>query len=121
MIDNAFAPVLEAVRATGWVSSVLDLSGVTDRAGLFRRSATALEFPDWFGHNWDAYADCLRDLSWLPVARGRLLLVSGWAAYADARPDEWRIARQILAEAEAHWNERAEGFAVLLSVGTPLP
>ena len=29
--------------------------------GLFTEWAAALEFPDHFGHNWDALADCLRD------------------------------------------------------------
>ncbi|WP_255954315.1 barstar family protein [Streptomyces odontomachi] len=116
MTDVAFTPVLEAVRATGWTSTVLDLDAVTGKAAFLDRCARALELPDWFGHNWDALADCLRDLSWLPVARGRLLLVSGWQAYAAARPDEWATAQQVFAEAEAYWNGRAEGFAVLLTV-----
>ncbi|MET8980068.1 barstar family protein [Streptomyces sp. NPDC004539] len=29
--------------------------------GLFTEWAAALRFPDHFGHNWDAFADCLRD------------------------------------------------------------
>ncbi|MGW2997195.1 barstar family protein, partial [Streptomyces sp. NPDC001193] len=28
--------------------------------------------PSWFGGNWDALADALIDLSWLPRAPGRL-------------------------------------------------
>nr|WP_206327605.1 barstar family protein [Streptomyces sp. S3(2020)] len=28
---------------------------------LFGAWATALGFPDYFGHNWDAFHDCLRD------------------------------------------------------------
>ncbi|MCZ7655132.1 MAG: barstar family protein [Rhodocyclaceae bacterium] len=34
-----------------------------DRTTLFECLATTLKFPDWFGHNWDALADCLSDLS----------------------------------------------------------
>jgi len=25
-----------------------------------------LEFPDYYGVNWDAFEECIRDLSWLP-------------------------------------------------------
>lgn len=31
------------------------------RAALLTEFATLLEFPDYFGHNWDAFNDCLRD------------------------------------------------------------
>ena len=119
MTEAAFEPVLEAVRATGWTSVVLDLDGVTDRTGFLDRCAHALALPDWSGRNWDALADCLRDLSWLPVSRGRLVLVSGWQDYAASRPDQWAIAQQVFADAEQHWAGRAEGFAVLLAVGAP--
>ncbi|MEH0417329.1 barstar family protein [Streptomyces sp. B21-083] len=29
--------------------------------GLFTEWAAGLDFPDYFGHNWDAFHDCLRD------------------------------------------------------------
>ncbi|MGC1547594.1 MAG: barstar family protein [Rhodanobacter sp.] len=44
----------------------IDLTGCHDKAELLRRLAISLSLPDSFGHNWDALADCLRDLSWLP-------------------------------------------------------
>jgi len=28
--------------------------------------ARAFQFPDWFGHNWDALLDCLRDVNGRP-------------------------------------------------------
>ena len=42
---------------------------VSTKDELLRRLAEALRFPDYFGHNWDALSDCLRDLSWLRTHR----------------------------------------------------
>ena len=45
---------------------VVDLAGCVDKVGLLERTARALAFPGWFGHNWDAWFDCLVDLGWQP-------------------------------------------------------
>ena len=48
------------------------LAGVTDKSAFLAACATALEFPHPFGRNWDAFADCMQDLSWHP-ARGYVI------------------------------------------------
>jgi hypothetical protein len=105
---------LDAARAAGWETAVLDLSGVTDRPGLMTACADALRLPDWFGANWDALADCLSDLQWWPAGPGRLILVRNWQDYAAARTDEWRILQEIFADAAAHWRDTDTGLAVLM-------
>ncbi|MEU9449548.1 barstar family protein [Streptomyces sp. NPDC048277] len=80
----------------------LDLDGVADKAALMDRAVSALGLPNWFGRNWDALADSLRDPSvWPPEAvdRGLLVVVTGWQGYARSRPDEWQVAQDVFAQA----------------------
>ncbi|MFF7313085.1 barstar family protein [Streptomyces sp. NPDC008137] len=100
----------------GRIVVVLDLDGVTDKAGLMDRCARDLALPDWFGRNWDALADCLADPALWPEGseeRGLLVVVTGWRTYAETRPEEWQVAEEIFAEA----TDRGPGLFVTLGLG----
>lgn len=119
------APALEAAEAAGWATVRLDLDGVRSKAELMRRCGGALRVPEWFGGNWDALADALRDLSWLPDAPGRLVAVTSWRGFAGARPGDWETLVEILEEAVEFWRE-GEGedgpvLTVLLAEPEPAP
>ncbi|MET9777064.1 barstar family protein [Streptomyces sp. NPDC006367] len=100
----------------------LDLDGVTDRAGLMDRCARTLGLPglpglpDPAGRDWDALADSLADPSAWPegaAERGLLVVVRGWRAYAETRPDEWAVAEEVFGEA----TDRGPGLFVTLGPG----
>jgi RNAse (barnase) inhibitor barstar len=44
------------------------------KSRLFQECAAALQFPWYFGENWDALNDCLTDFPWLPSQRYALVL-----------------------------------------------
>jgi len=41
----------------------------TSKDRTLQEWAAAMQFPSYFGHNWDAFEDCLHDLDWLNARR----------------------------------------------------
>src|SRR5436309_2021208 len=70
--------------------ATLDASRVQGDADLLARLGAAFGAPAYFGRNWDALDEVLRDLEWLgaPSAGGHLLLVEGakalWASHGPS-------------------------------------
>jgi hypothetical protein len=48
--------------------------GVRSKQKLFSIYVSTLRFPQYFGWNWDAFEECLRDLSWLPANRSVVIV-----------------------------------------------
>lgn len=92
----------------------VDLADCRDKAELLRRVSTALHFPDWFGHNWDALSDSLMDLSWLPAERYRLAF-TGASALRAAAPDTLATLSEILDETAAFWHKEGVPFEFSIS------
>jgi RNAse (barnase) inhibitor barstar len=68
-------------------------------AGFFRAVAASLEFPDYFGGNWDALDECLSDLAWIPEPAVLVVIRDADRLLANA-PEDWRILLDILAARE---------------------
>ncbi|WP_405441722.1 barstar family protein [Streptomyces avidinii] len=107
-------PALEAAEAAGRTTVRLDLDGVRGKAELMRRCGGALRLPEWVGGNWDALADALRDLSWLPGGGGWLVAVTSWRGFAGARPGEWETFVEVLEEGVDFWRARGDGGPLLV-------
>ena len=78
-------------------------------ANLFDEFARALEFPDYFGHNWDALEECLTDLEWLP-AKGYILLVTDAAHVLPNDDTEYETFLEILRDAGEAWGSGQAGM-----------
>ena len=107
--------ILDATRGSALQVSRIGLAGAAGKEALMERIARALDFPRWFGGNWDALEDCLTDLSWSGAA-GHVLLIEG---AADLPVDERGILVDILASAAASWAERKRPFFAVFLDGSP--
>jgi RNAse (barnase) inhibitor barstar len=93
--------VLEATRG-----SQLDVVAIELSNDVFGVLAKSLDFPDWFGRNWDALEDCLSDLSWRQ-ARGYVLLFRDFEALDQ---DQLGILIDVLASSAEFWAGRGKPF-----------
>ena len=110
--------VLEAAQGSALGIARIGLAGVSGKAALLERIARALEFPQWFGGNWDALEDCLSDLSWLEADGHVLLFEDGAGIPADERG----LLEDILGSSAAYWAERKRPFfAVFVGGARHLP
>jgi len=75
-------------------SVVLDIAGVTSISQLHQLLADALEFPDWYGRNWDAFWDAITGLTDMPE---RLQFI-GWYSFEARFPNDARIMKNSLNE-----------------------
>lgn len=117
------AQAMEAARAWNWRTAHLNATTVDSKASFLRAAAGAMAFPAYFGHNWDAFEECLRDLplgasaldaAATGAADGYLLFIDEPALFARSRPRDWATALSILAEVVNFWRAQGVPFYVLL-------
>lgn len=93
------ADVIDATR-----DSDLDVVSLSIEGNIFEALARQLEFPEWFGGNWDALEDCLGDLSWRG-AEGHVLLFRSWPS-----GDELGTLLDVLRSSAEYWAGRGRPF-----------
>ena len=108
--------LVEAAETLDYEVLRIDLAACRDKARVLELIADALRFPDWVGDNWDALADALNDLSWLP-ANGYLLLLEHADAWREHAGTDFDVLLDLLDQAATPWAEQGTAFWSLL----PLP
>ena len=102
----------EAASALEFSVTRIDLTGCRDKQAVLNRIAQALRFPEWFGGNFDALADSLGDLSWLP-ADGYVLLFEHADEWRRIDDDSFATLLDILNEAAVTWGDYGVPFWAL--------
>lgn len=114
LTPEAADAVTRLARSLGLDAVRIDLDGCAEKGEFLERTAAALGFPSWFGGNWDAFFDCLADLSWRP-ARGHVLVFENTADMRRHAPEALDTAITILGDAAAAWDERGKAFRVFVA------
>ncbi|MER6450077.1 barstar family protein [Streptomyces venezuelae] len=88
----------------------LDGREMGDADAVFLQFYDRLRLPDYFGWNWNALLDCLRDLHWLPADHYVFLVEAADAALPDDAAGQRSLLRTLL-RAGRHWSgaRRSDG------------
>lgn len=81
-------------------------SGIKTKEELFMELSKNLRFPEYFGYNWDALADCLQDLHWIEQM-GVVLIHEEILALDRISVNNYL---HILIEASENWKEGNEHY-----------
>lgn len=95
----------------------IDLRGCADAEAAMDEIADALRFPEWFGDNLDALADCLGDLSWFP-AEGYVLVLEHTAEWRAHESDTLDTVLEILNQTAERWAKDRVPFWAFVPVST---
>jgi Barstar (barnase inhibitor) len=88
----------------------LEGAKITTNDRYFKTLAELFQFPDYFGGNWDAVADCLTDLDWQEGDR-IVVVYSDCEALANIGID-WNVAIEVWVSTIEVW--QAQGVMVAL-------
>ena len=74
----------------------------SDYAALHNEVAAALQFPGYYGENWDAMDECITDLDWMP-AQWYLIHVNGIELVLPGDEKGFNTFLKILYDAGKDW------------------
>jgi hypothetical protein len=118
------ADVRRAVEQAGGRFACLDGSQAETKAQFLAAVGEAFGFPGYYGHNFDALLDCLRDVGDYPEDPdsevGTVLLWDGWGPFASADERSFSVALSVLSQ-RVDENEAGRFSVLMRGEGPELP
>jgi len=112
-LDREAWEVAAAAGAADLACFRIDIGHAHDKADFLDHISKMLGFPQWFGGNWDALADCLKDLSWLP-GKGWVVVLEKSKHFGAGHKHEFDEAMQLMAEVTEYWRPQDRPFWTLI-------
>jgi hypothetical protein len=99
-VDNFF---LNAPSGSEAIIRFIRGERCNSRERIFQEWAAALQFPWYFGENWDAFFECIRDLKWLPPAKSYIFFVTQIDRVLPDSKEHFEILISVLKDAASDW------------------
>ena len=105
-------PPLAEFEISGVEVFEIDAEPIHDKGELLAAIAASMRFPDYFGGNWDALDESLRDLSWLGGSGYALIVRDAGHLWRDHH----RVAANLIESwllCAGHWAAREVPFNIV--------
>lgn len=86
------------------VTKIIRGQRCTTKESLFQEFAAALQFPYYFGHNWDAFDECIADLYWISASNYVFLITNFNKVLVNSTKD-LNIFLDMLKDAMSQWDK----------------
>jgi RNAse (barnase) inhibitor barstar len=111
--QNIHKTVEQIAAQAGTKVFYLDGKKINTKETFLKQAAEAMEFPAYFGANWDAFDECITDLTWCPAQR-YVILYDHADIFAQAEPTQYQIALDIFNSAKEYWEANNIPFKFLV-------
>lgn len=103
------------LEQAGWATAAVDLTAATRKRAVMAAFADGLDLPSWFGANWDALEDALRDLTWWPAGtNGRIILILGDLEAPATETGDGAVLQDVLGSTVDWWASTGSPMLVVL-------
>ena len=105
--------VAQCANDAGLATWRVDIGHAHDKKDFLDLVSKSLNFPSSFGGNWDALADCLRDLSWIDANKGGagyVLILEKSKHFCAAHKREFDEVVEIFSDAAEFWRGQGKPF-----------
>jgi RNAse (barnase) inhibitor barstar len=92
---------------------VLDSDRIVDSPSLFQEFATEFQFPEYFGHNWDALKDCLTELDGHEVDR-YIITIDKLDRFIANDSSQWTNFLEVCKSVVEYWQDTETPVYILL-------
>ncbi|MBK8916871.1 MAG: barstar family protein [Betaproteobacteria bacterium] len=112
--------LISQAGTSGFTLHRADLKGLRASRECLVALGKSLDFPPWYGANFDALADCLGDPDWQPVG-AQMLLITGAESWRRAHPHDFSTFLEVLAGAADERRSAGQPFWILVDADAELP
>lgn len=110
--------ILESFLSKAYKLFALDGETLNSKDDLLNKISQVMQFPDYFGNNWDALEECLNDLRWLPAA-GYAIQFKHADDFVKCCRSDFETFLQIVETVARTWGISDKDFLLIIETHNP--